>query len=714
MALEKVLLEFAQILKSEIVQDILLKILANSKSASLTSIVCSVVLANPDKFHDIAIILFETIELFHFDTVRSTNEYHAKSTYSIGYGMDKLKDILYTDERLKSCEDKHRSSNLETLFLNYQLFGVKGFTEAQNSEFIEELYKIIDQHKSNSSTNKDFGILLARMDRRNLIPKVSKHDENNLLIEFSPKELSKDLKEQSEQASIQFEETFKYSSLRIWSDFLMSQKSDNKSQKHEEYDNNPLLALSETRMLVKELESGRNAMGIMDYSIPAFSCSKLLIEHTEMLSDEDKDFCKKMVLSTLSRLFTDQYDYQISDGIEASVHAVPTLISEYIEEAEDFISIMVLTLLDDTPIGHYKRVCDYAIESIHKSKLWQQNNSVAQSILFGYIKLKPSYKSIVAEKRKEKDHWGRISKSSILEELDKTSDNLTFLDVPFDISDIDSLDIRDLEIVLQIIPPDTKDEIHLDIYAKSLSSLAPQLLKDSRSYKDDSGDDSNIYLIRQHIFKNFAHFILQRKESEIDVFLKPFVDSFSSTEETASFISELISAEDHLNNYEQFWNIWDILYPKIKELCVNSSGYHLKDIIINYLLAWRWWREGIEEWRSLKSENSTLYLNASKDIGHVPSVLYSIARVLNSIGTNFKEEGIDWLHVIVTNNHSLHLDNLESNTLYYLEKFLRKYVFLNRQRIKEEIRLKKKVIPILDFMIERGSIHGYLLRESIL
>ncbi|MCH2231895.1 MAG: ATP-binding protein [Crocinitomicaceae bacterium] len=714
MALEKTLLEFAQLLKSEIVQDILLKILTNSKSASLTSIVCSVVLANPDKFHDIAIILFENIELFHLDTIRSTNEFHAKSTYSIGYGMDKLKDILYTDERLKSCEDKHRSSNLESLFLNYQIFGVKGFTEEQNSEFIEQLYKIIDQHKSNASTNKDFGILLARMDRRNLIPKVSKHDENNLIIEFSPKELSEDLKEQSEQTSIQFEDTFKYSSLRIWSDFLMSHKSDNKSQKHKEYDNNPLLALSETRVLVKELESGRNAMGIMDYSIPAFSCSKLMIEHKEMLSKEDKDYCKEIILSTLSHLFTDEYDYQISDGIEASAHAIPSLISEYLDEAEDYISIVILTLLDDTPIGQYKRVCDYAVESIHKSKLWEQNRNVTQSILFGYIKLKPTYKSIVAEKRKEKGHWGRISKSSILEELDKTSGNLKFLNVLFDISDIDSLDILDLEIVLQLIPSDTKDKIHLDIYAKSLPSLASQLLKDRRSYKDESGDESNIYLIRQHIFKNFAHFILQREVGEIEIFLKPFVDSFSSTEETASFISELISAEDQLNNHEQFWHIWSLLYPKIKELCINSRGYHLKDIIINYLLAWRWWREGIEEWHSLKSENTSLYHNASRDIGHVPSVLYSIARVLNSIGTNFKEEGIEWLYVIVSNNNFLNLDDLESNTLYYLEKFLRKYIFLNRQRIKEEIRLKNRVIPILDFMIERGSIHGYLLRESIL
>ena len=137
-------------------------------------------------------------------------------------------------------------------------------------------------------------------------------------------------------------------------------------------------------------------------------------------------------------------------------------------------------------------------------------------------------------------------------------------------------------------------------------------------------------------------------------------------------------------------------------------------IIINYLLAWRWWLEGIEEWRSLKSENLSLYTNASKEIGNIPVVLYSVVKVLNSIGTNFKDEGIDWIHTIVSNNSSLNLDDFESNTLYYLEKFLRKFIFINRQKIKEEIRLKNKIIPILDFMIERGSIHGYLLRESIL
>lgn len=713
MALEKTLLEFAKVFKSELVQKILLKILIQSKSASFTSVVCSIVLAHPDKFYETAIILFKTIELFHVDTIRSTNEFHVKSLYSIGYGMDKIRDILYADERLKTLEDKHRNSNLESLFLNYQLLGVKGFKEDQNTEFIGELYKIIDKHKSNDLTNITFGILLARMDRRNLIPKISERDDNSFVVEFSPKELSDEQKKESEQAHSQYDEMFKYTSLRLWADFFKVERDQTKTAKQQDYDKNPLLALSETKKLVEELKTGRNGIGMFDYSIPAFSCSKLLIEYKDKLSKEDIVFCKEIVLSTLSNLFADDYDYQISDGVEASVHAIPVIVNEYPEEAEDYVSIMVFALLDETSIGQYKRICDYVTETIHKSKLWEQNSKIAQSILFGYIKIKPIYKNIIAQKRKEIG-WGRISKSSIFGELEKTIADFTFKNISFDISDITSLDIHDLEIVLQLIPSDTKDETHLDIYAKSLPILAPQLLKDRRSYKDDSGDDSKIYLLRQHIFKRFAYFILQREKSKIDIYLNPFVDSFSSSEETASFIEELVSAEDYLNNYEQFWHIWGILYPKIKELCNNPRGYHLKQIIINYLLAWRWWREGVEEWRSLKSKNLSLYLNASKDIGHISSVLYSIGKVLNSIGTNFKEEGIEWLHVIVSNNGSLNLADLESNTLYYLEKFLRKYIFLNRQRIKEEVRLKNKLIPILDFMIERGSVHGYLLRESIL
>ena len=52
-------------------------------------------------------------------------------------------------------------------------------------------------------------------------------------------------------------------------------------------------------------------------------------------------------------------------------------------------------------LDNIKRICDYVIESIHQSKLWEQNSKVAQSILFGYIKLRPTYKDITAQNGKK-------------------------------------------------------------------------------------------------------------------------------------------------------------------------------------------------------------------------------------------------------------------------------------------------------------------------
>jgi len=301
-----------------------------------------------------------------------------------------------------------------------------------------------------------------------------------------------------------------------------------------------------------------------------------------------------------------------------------------------------------------------------------------------------------------------------LEEIEKANINFIFMDISFEINDVDLLDIHDLEIVYQLIPSNTKDKIHLDIYNKTLPLIASELLKNRRSYENDRGYDSDMYTLRHQIFKSFSYFILQREKNEIDRFLKPFIDSFTSTEEAALFIERLISAEDYLNCYEQFWYIWRSLYPKVKELCDSPHNYYLGNVIINYLLAWRRWSDDAIEWHSLKTENLSFYVRVSREIGHIPSVLYSISKILNSIGTSFNSEGIDWIYLIISKNSSLNLAELESDTLCYLEKFLRKYVYNSRQKIKKEIKLKNKIIPILDFMIERGSIHGYLLRENIL
>lgn len=706
MALEKVLLQCAETFEPSIVQNILLRILTLSKSASLTSVVCSVVLANHNKFYEVALVLFNTIELFHFDSMRSLNESQAKSNYSIGYGLNKIKDMLYGDERLKTCNDEHRRLNLETLFLHYQFCGIKGFNEEQNTLFLERLYQIIDQHKSNASINQNFGILLFRMDRRNRTLKVLENNGENVKIEFALKEPLEELKKESEQILTPFEDIFKYSSLRLWSDF----KNQNKSLEQDKYDKNPLLALSEVKQLIRELDFRKDGMVILNKSIPAFVCSKLLLYHRESLSKYDTDFCKEIILKTIYDLFSDNYEYQVSDGVEASIHVVPILLNEYPEENETYIKILILALFNKKLVGT-KRICDYVIETIHNSNLWKENTKIAQSILFGYIKLRLIYTiKIFAYKEKRGIQRGYLKKN-VIKELSENIANFSFETISFDIRSIESLDIDGLEIVMLLIPSDTKEKNHLEIYEKLSFLLAPKLLKDSKDYTEDLENET---LLKWNIFNTFAKFILNRKIEEIELFLKHFVESLSLTQATVYFIESLIIEEDSLKQNEQFWYIWNRLYPKIQELSKNTQNYHLREVIITFLLAWNKWEEGVKEWHSLKKENLGFYSNISKEIGNIPAVLYSIARILNSVGSNFTEEGIDWIYNIISDNSSLELKDLESNTIYYLEIFFKRYIFIGRKKIKQEVKLKNKIIPILNFMIERGSKHGFSLRESIL
>ena len=88
------------------------------------------------------------------------------------------------------------------------------------------------------------------------------------------------------------------------------------------------------------------------------------------------------------------------------------------------------------------------------------------------------------------------------------------------------------------------------------------------------------------------------------------------------------------------------------------------------------------------------------------------ANTIHSIGSKFVHEGISWMNTIITNNRALETTELEPSTIYYMEKVMRKYIFTNREKIKRDAKIKSKIINILSFMVTKGSVKGYLLREE--
>jgi hypothetical protein len=91
-----------------------------------------------------------------------------------------------------------------------------------------------------------------------------------------------------------------------------------------------------------------------------------------------------------------------------------------------------------------------------------------------------------------------------------------------------------------------------------------------------------------------------------------------------------------------------------------------------------------------------------------------LAKSLNNVASRYLIPGIAWLSGMLSCNKVLWTAELEENTIYYLESLVRKYVYMERERIRRTKQLKEEILVILEFLVEKGSVVGYMTRENIL
>lgn len=105
--------------------------------------------------------------------------------------------------------------------------------------------------------------------------------------------------------------------------------------------------------------------------------------------------------------------------------------------------------------------------------------------------------------------------------------------------------------------------------------------------------------------------------------------------------------------------------------------------------------------------------NARADLSSSISGRYYVHKV-KPFFVNQRVYGILWLSNMIDKNRNLLSEELEVNTIYYIESIVRKYILTSRHKIRTTLQTKKAVVSILSFLVERGSATGYLLRENIL
>ena len=599
MALEKRLLEIGKASDKENLKGWLIYLLRNTRSASITGVVTSIVLAYPDELFEVAAILFKNYEFYKYDNLRAGSENRAKNLYLIGSGLDRKKE--YRDERLATCDDPHRKLSLENLAFNYQWFKKEHISDEEVDKRKETIWQIIDNlhneissEDSETENNKNMRLLLARIDRRKMSPIVHQ-EEDKLLIEFNPS-LDPDLKKYSEEGMKTYQDKSKYTALKMWA---ISKVENNKEYgPYPQYDESPELVLKETKEILEIFQKDYNEeFYLSNSSIPGYACSALLKIYSDKLSQDDKIYCRDIVIAYSTSPFRENYGYQIADGVEAAVSTLPFLYKLLPDNKPDFNIILLFILFDNYPLGEYKRICDYAIEAI-RDNLFKLSPDDANTILFGYMMFKPKFDQDNPPQRQMRE---RKTRAQILDEFatrhDKELDEIESIATNYNKIDFALQGIRVAETAFQIMPSDTNNPIHLDYIKKFLENFSSKILEETRYSDNDLEID---YRLKHRFYKKYANFLLHRDPAAIPEWLKPFIDAFTISKEMADFLSDVISEEIILGKYDSFWAIWECFYPVIKAAAQTDHHRHFNEIIRNYMLSCPWWQETAKEWRRLR------------------------------------------------------------------------------------------------------------------
>lgn len=693
MALERVLLELAEEKDTDIIEPILLKLLTNTNSVSITAIVASVVASQPDKLYNIAKILFKTWELFHLDLRRKVKD---QSTFNHArFSSNKM----IREEREKSNKLPHRTKSLEDIALYYQLCQQNcpvniNVRRNELSEIWDSWY--LNLPEESKQTEKDINIryTLARIDYRKLeIESVNKdNNSNHIYVAFKTKENSTldKLRDEQQRQNVQ---KMKYISLDNWS----KNKFENMKTENTKYDKDPHLAFIEMQRILQEKNPNKDFI-IFYHSTPAYVAAVLLRDYCSILSLDEQSICKDVLLNYAKMPLNFNYNFQYSDGTQPAIETLDCIVKMF---PKKIITVQILLIF---ALFNWQEIQNYAIKCL--SKLWAMDFMVAHKVWLTYLKYKPEYDTFC------KKVW-KLRNENKEREINKEYKKL-FINIEkylksqhsYDEIDLTKCDYNVLNVAFQILPSGSCNSDHLNYCLKTVSKFVNIFDKeydyDERKYREALCRFSN----------KFAHYLLKLPKEKIDEFLEPLISKEYLDEDFSEFLQDLSVAQDEENEYEKFWYIWHHCYEKIKQI-VDNSKYVSKALIQHYLLAGSVMNcyGKAKSWYSLKQKNIEFYYNIANDLGKYSETLYAIARVFNGIASNYIEDGIKILHQLVTQNI---YSEIESKTIYYIENIVRNYYALNKQQIKTDTKLKNIIIDILTFLVNNGSVFGYMLREQIL
>lgn len=710
MGFERWLLNIVKTSQTSTVVDYCQFILSKSKNVMLTAIVVSIAEAYPEKMLDVVCELLKTKEIFHLDSNRFSSE------RTVAFAL--FRNDLFTKERKESNDFSHRKIRLEDVIFKYQT-DQSNLSEEDFTKQREKIFAAIDEATADIDTwRTEDKYAYYKMDLRRYkeVTDVNIDDEGRAVYTIVPA-FTEDMKALSKESQEASDFCFKYADLQCWSDYKF-----NCNEKFKEY-----MKYSDTNVICKELGEIWETLYKMDsddsmndddkwlsthryISIVSYTSAILLRDYIDKLEQKDRELCKQIVFS-LGKMFTEASRYELvqaGNGAEAIVVGLLTLISEenrhLIGEENPLYLLLKLALIDWSD--------DSRIINQISSNIWDYEKQYGLQFLYAFSLLAEQYEKENIKRGTSINDFFEKNQKLIKQALDK------------EVSDFTDIDFKQLNIPIMfatilMIPFKSKEASSI---AELTKDLAMKIAFDDKdSVREKYG---NIYGYIYNYTVWFSDVLLYCDKQDRTMLVNSFLEraDFVANDNTEHLLKWLIQEQEIHDKVNEFWSVWEALKPRILELSHGKDRYYYtnyngpigKDrVIASYLFANSEWRENVHRCTLLSEERMEFFDDFIAHTGSFKAVLYSVARLLNTVGKEpYFEKGIEWIYNLIQKDPECGT-KLYMNTLYYLEEYVGNFVASHRNDFRGDVAQAQRTQAVLEYMVGQGSHIAFFIREEI-
>ena len=638
MALERYLLNLSKEGNFAKCKAIMHRLLFECHSSSVSAVVGSLVLAYPNEYWQEALILFKVLGFIQTDGQRAMMEEQTGSLYGLSSGLNSKVD----NERMETTKQEFRQKNLEGICLSYQCFGSNVLTKNESEAFIQQIYKILDEHRKlldevKGDEGRLLEIQLSRMDRRRLKISGQKKTDKGVVILFDT-ELNEETRKISETAIVEHQEMIKYLGLFNWAYAKMR----GETSPNPVYEKNVDIVFDAARLLEAKLNEGGVAF-LMDANTLPWVSACLLKFHKNELSVKQLEWCRGIIERNVTNF---KNEYGVMDGAYACIQVIPVLIELFPKEKNKYAKWLFQSLL--IPDHGNVSASTSAIDAVKIFALWDKESHLMKNIL-------NKYDQYVKKETLQPHH---------------------------------------LKIVLGLIPdkPDQETTVLAVHYLKQI----PQLL--AKNEGTVSGMFDVLDVLARLFIKTNAKDIINCLSYTQAIVKERYLGS--------SFLAQLIVLADRYKNPDRFWEIWNAYRSVVHDLVNQYDSGQLKTYTLNIP-----WNDGVKEWHSLRKQDIGFFEYLAENCEGNAIVFEGIVKLMTTVGYNYRNEGIGWLAIII--KHHPDIDVTDTVSMRYLELVMLQYIYANKMQIRKRPNLLADVRAILNFMVSRSSVTGYMLRDMI-